>query len=243
MLVDGLDNFETRYLLTDYAVSEGLPYLYGAAVATGGMSMPILPPGGGRRRVRWSDEQVTPCLRCLFPDPPPPGASESCDTAGVLGSVTMTVAAHLATQAIKLLVGRVEELDRTLHSFELWSNEHRAMAMDAARNPECPCCAGRTFDFLGADPETARMLCGRNSVQVRPLLDGAALNLEALAGKLADAGSFTISDGALRGTLHQERSASGDAVELVVFADGRAIIGGDTDLSWAQGIYNRFIGS
>ena len=243
VLLDGLDNFETRYLLNDYAVSEGVPYVYGAAVATEGMSMPILPPGGGSRRVRWTDDHRTPCLRCLFPDPPPPGSSATCDTAGVLGPVTMTVAAHLATQAIKLLVGRLDAIDRNLRSFELWNNEHRAMAVDSAINPDCRCCGAREFEFLDADADTTRMLCGRNAVQVRPLrAANSSIDLENLAARLAGKGAFKVGDGALRGTFNDERSASGQPVELVVFADGRAIIGGDTDPTWAQGLYNRFIG-
>ena len=241
VLLDGLDNFQTRYLLNDYAVAEGVPYLYGAGVKTGGMSMPVLPPGGGRRRVRWSESDVTPCLRCLFPDPPPPGAAETCDTAGVLGSVTMTVAAHLATQAIKLLVGRVDAIDRTLRSFELWENEQRGMTVDSARNPDCPCCVGNRFDFLDAEPETARMLCGRNAVQIRTSADE-AIDLHQLAERLANSGSFEIREGAVRGTLEHERSPSGNQVEMTVFADGRAIIGGDVDVSWAKGIRERFIG-
>ena len=118
------------------------------------------------------------------------------------------------------------------------------MAVDSAINPDCRCCGAREFEFLDADADTARMLCGRNAVQVRPLRDSYAdIDLEGLAGKLAGRGTFTVGNGALRGTFDDERTVSGQAVELVVFADGRAIIGGDTDPAWAQGIYNRFIGS
>jgi adenylyltransferase/sulfurtransferase len=105
IIIDGLDNFETRYLLNDLAVARGLPYIYGGAVGTQGMSVPILPHPrkrvGSGGAISWDEEDSTPCLRCIFPDPPPPGSSPTCDTAGVLGPLVSMVAAHQATQALK----------------------------------------------------------------------------------------------------------------------------------------------
>ena len=242
LLLDGLDNFQTRYLLNDYAVAHGVPYVYGAAVATTGMSMPVLPVGGGMRRVHWKEEESTPCLRCMFPEPPPAGASETCDTAGVLGSVTATIAAHQVTQVIKILVGEMESVDRTLLSIDMWKNEFRRMDIGRARNSECPCCMGKVFDFLHADiGDGLTVLCGQNAVQVRPSTRQ-QIDLEAMRVRLAAHGSFLEQDGALRGIFGAEISPDALQVELTLFPDGRAIVSGSTDPAWARGVYDRFIG-
>jgi adenylyltransferase/sulfurtransferase len=236
LLLDGLDNFQTRYLLNDYAVREGIPYLYGAAVATTGMSMPILPNTTPTRRIKWSPLQSTGCFRCVFPEPPPPGQAATCDTAGVLGMVTAAIAGHLATQTIKLLVGAIDEVDRSLLSIDVWANETRRLAVVESSDPECVCCGKREFSFLDASAEDLfTMLCGRNAVQIRPPR-ATDLDLVGLAAKLAAHGTFSVEDGALRGDLVEEEAS------LIVFPDGRAIISGSTDFSWAQGIYDRFIG-
>ena len=244
LLLDGLDNFETRYLLNDLAVRDGLPYLYGGAIATGGMTMPVLPRGGPGegRRISWTSEQATPCLRCLFPDPPEPGVMPTCDTAGVLGSVTATIAARLVTEAIKLMVGDVEAIDRTLRRTDLWGNEHLALRLDDAFDDECPCCVGRRFEHLEAEGPTARMLCGRNAVQIRSVAYDRSIDLGGLLERLSERGRFEIVEGVLKGTVDHERSPSDQAVELTVFPDGRAIIHGDVDLAWARGVHARFLG-
>lgn len=242
VLLDGLDNFQTRYLLNDYAVAEGVPYLYGAAVATTGMSMPVLPAGGGTRRIRWQDEESTPCLRCMFPEPPPAGISETCDTAGVLGSLTATIAAHQVTQAMKLMVGATASIDRALLSIDMWSNQTRRLNIGNSANPDCPCCSSQEYEFLhGEAGDGLTILCGRNAVQVRPLTRQ-QLDLEAMRGRLAPHGSFQERNGALRGVLENEKSPESSAVELTLFPDGRAIVGGATDPAWARGVYDRFIG-
>ena len=245
LLLDGLDNFETRYLLNDYAVANGIPYIYGAAVATEGMTMPILarPGPGEKARIRWTDADATPCLRCLFSEPPAPGTTPTCDTAGVLGSATTIVAAHQVSQAIKLMVGEVPAVDRTLRSFDLWRNEHRAMDTSAAANPECECCVHGRFDFLNAEAAAARLLCGRNAVQLRPGRTQGSFDLDRVERTLAVHGVFERGDASIRGVLEGERSPSGHPVSMLVFEDGRAIVEGDTDVDWARGIFDRFIGS
>ena len=244
LLLDGLDNFETRYLLNDHAVANGIPYIYGAAVATEGMTMPILPRGGPREgaRIRWAEEQATPCLRCLFPEPPPPGTTPTCDTAGVLGSATAQVASHQVSQAIKLIVGDVDAVDRALRSFDLWRNEHRAMDTSAAANPECECCVHARFDFLDADPAPARMLCGRNAVQIRSVVARGSFDLDRIEERLAAHGVFERGSASIQGVLDEERSPTGHPVSVLVFEDGRAIVEGATDVDWARGVFDRFIG-
>lgn len=244
LILDGLDNFETRYLLNDFAVATGVPYIYGAAVSTQGMSMPVLSRRGpnASATIRWSESEATPCLRCLFPAPPPAGSTPTCDTVGVLGSVTMTVAAHQATQAIKLLVGDVAAVDRTLRSFDLWTNANRSMAIAESVDPECPCCVRGRFEHLDAPPAPTRPLCGRNAVQIRSEAGADGIDLEALADRIAGLGTIEKVDGSIRGRLHDERSPDGAPVSVVVFADGRAIIEGSTDPAWARSVFDRVVG-
>ena len=242
LLIDGLDTFQTRYLLNDYAVAEGVPYIYGAAIATTGMSMPILPVGGGGRRLHWQEEEATPCLRCMFPEPPPVGATETCDTAGVMGSVTSIVAAFQVTQAIKMIIGDMAHVDRSLVSIDMWTNAFRRLDVSEARNTSCACCGERRFTFLDAGAgDGLTVLCGRNAVQVRPATRQ-QIDLEAMRLRLEPHGSFLQEDGALRGVFSAERSPEADQVALTLFPDGRAIVGGATDPTWARGVYDRFIG-
>ncbi|MAC18399.1 MAG: thiamine biosynthesis protein ThiF [Phycisphaerae bacterium] len=244
LLLDGLDNFETRYLLNDLAVKRGLPYLYGGAIGTGGMTMPVLPRSGPgvNARIRWTSDQSTPCLRCLFPDPPPPGVMPTCDTAGVLGSITATIAARLATEAIKVLVGDLESVDRTLRRDDLWKNQHHALSIDDAFDRECGCCVHRRFEFLEATGPTTRMLCGRNAVQIRSAPGSEEVDLAALQSRLAARGRFELQAGMLRGVLADEVSPTGDPVAISVFPDGRIIVEGDTDTAWARGVHARILG-
>lgn len=244
LILDGLDNLETRYLLNDVAMKHGLPYLYGGAVATGGLTMPVLPRGGAgtATRVRFTDADATPCLRCIFPEPPAPGTLPTCDTAGVLGPVTATIASRLATEAVKLLVGDLAALDRTLRSTDLWRNEHRAMAIDDAFDPACPCCARRCFEFLDAPVERARPLCGRNAVQIRPDRR-MELDLDGIAERLMAVATADLRPGVLDLLLADERSPSGHPVALTIFTDGRTIVEGDTDPIWARTVTARILGT
>ena len=166
----------------------------------------------------------------------------TCDTAGVLGSVTATIAARMATEAIKLSVGDVEAIDRSLRRTDLWRNEHLALRLDEAFDETCPCCGEGRFEFLDAEGPTARMLCGRNAVQIRAPEEGGSIDLDGVLERLRAHGGFEIVEGVLRGTIHDERSPSDQAVELTVFPDGRAIIQGDVDLAWARGVHARFLG-
>jgi adenylyltransferase/sulfurtransferase len=248
LIVDGLDNFETRYLLNDLAVHHHLPYIYGGAVGTTGMSMVILPHADRARpawtsRLAWSDQQATPCLRCLFPEAPPPGSTPTCDTAGVLGPVVSLVAARQSMEAIKLLAGSIDAVDTRLHSFDGWLNEDRAFDVrDAYRGDSCPTCGQGQFDYLN-DRATSgtTSLCGRNAVQISPAPDRSnqRMDLSALAGRLAPFGTFRCTDDLLRGDLRVDD----ETFELMVFANGRAIIRGTSEPEVARRIYARYIGT
>lgn len=250
LVIDGLDNFPTRYLLNDACVQLGLPYVYGGAVGTGGMSMPILPVRAGDadsdQRITWTNEEATACLRCVFPEAPPPGSTPTCDTAGVLAAAVATVASHQVAQTIKLLVGALDALDRDLVSWDLWTNEVRRMALGSARREDCPCCGGRSFPFLEIDAEEqATTLCGRNSVQIVPAAARArtaTIDLAALSARLATHGEFQMAGGTLRGRIHGLEGEGGDPVDITVFDDGRAIVTGSTEPEFARSVYARFIG-
>lgn len=143
VVVDGTDNVETRYLLNDACVKAGIPWVYGGAVGSTGMSMTILPG-------------ETACFRCLFPTPQRAGTIETSDTAGVLASGVVTVAALQWTEVVKLLVGDREHLNRGLTAFDLWTNDH-LQADGVPRRPDCPCCGERRFDYLEAKPAAPKI--------------------------------------------------------------------------------------
>lgn len=260
VLLDGLDNFQGRYLLNDLSVRLGIPYCYGGAVGTTGMACVFLPHSHHRAdaaacRVAWSDNHATPCLRCVFPEAPPPGSTPTCDTAGVLASAAAMIAHHQVTQAIKLLTGNLDAVDRSLLSIDLWSNEWRRLDVSGARSAgDCPCCVRGCFDFLeGKSGSSATSLCGRGAVQINPRLAPAretggsqtpgAIDLPALAARLRPHGEFHANEFLLRGTLRDERGDEEQPLELTVFADGRAIVSGTGRLELARSIYDKYIGA
>lgn len=260
-LLDGLDNFETRYLLNDIAVKHGLPYIYGGAVGTTGMSLAILPrrvdkdaaglaPSPGRPSFYppYKDNQSTPCLRCIFPEAPPPGTTPTCDTAGVLGPVVMQIAALQVTQAIKILTGNVDALDRTMLSIDVWTNESRRFDVSDARSEQCPCCGQRRLEHLNATESAGGVasLCGRNAVQITGGLDRGSANgidLPSMARTLSAHGEFAVTPFLLRGVFRQEKGHNGEAVELTLFSNGRAIIKGVTEPARARAIYAKYVGA
>ena len=229
LVIDGLDNFPSRYLLNDACVSQKIPWIHGGAVAETGTSLTVLPG-------------ETPCLRCLFPDPPGPGLTPTCDTAGVLAPIVATVASHQVTQAMKLLVGDFQALDRSLVSWDLWRNRFSRLSLESSRRNDCPCCVHGRFEFLDSTVPSAVSLCGRNAVQIIPEVTDSTLDLEALASQLGAHGDFQIVSGLLKGTLSDEDGKGEHLVELTVFPDGRAIVGGGSHLDYARGIYARYIG-
>lgn len=246
VIVDGTDNFETRYLLNDAAVKHAIPYVYGAAVATGGMMMAVLPPGGGTG--------AGPCLRCIFEDAPAPGsagASGTCDTIGVLGPVAAVIANMQCVEAMKIMLGRPDAVGRALVSIDLWDNEVRRLDVSGARRADCPCCGRREFPFLDGRTGTGAVaMCGRSSVQVSPgagegpgAAGGERVSLAALAERLRPHGVFTANRFLVRGVLERERGESGAPIELTVFADGRAIIGGTVRAETARAVYARYVGA
>lgn len=224
VLIDATDNFQTRYLINDAAVSLNIPLIYGGAVGTSGMSLSILP-------------NQTACLRCLFPDAPAPGTTPTCDTAGVLGPITSLIASLQAAEAIKVLLGRVDLLSTSLQSFDLLSNTHAKIDLRQAKRTDCPCCGLRQFEHLEAAAEADRTLCGQGAVQIQGRAD---VDLVHLHARLTRIGTFALSESTLRGTISDDAITP---IELTIFADGRAIIKGTTDHAHARSIYARYIGT
>jgi adenylyltransferase/sulfurtransferase len=217
LILDGTDNFESRYLINDFAVSNGTPWVYEAAVGSYGVTLNILPGD-------------TACLTCLFPEQPR-GTVETCDTAGILNSAAALVASVAATEAIKLLTGARDALRRTLLSFDIWQNTRSEVL--AVKRPDCQTCAQREFVHLAGERRPHITLCGRNSVQIherqRPV-DFADMEL-----RLAPHGRVRHNDFVLKFWR--------EPYEMTLFPDGRAIIKGTTDTGVARSLYARFVGS
>jgi molybdopterin-synthase adenylyltransferase len=222
VVLDGTDNFATRYLINDACVRHGLNWIYGAAVGSYGVTMTVRP-------------HVTPCLRCVFEEAPPAASAPTCDTAGVIMPIISIVAAVQVSEALKLLTGQTEKLHRSLMQFDVWQNEWRRIRLDESPVPECPTCGLGRYETLepGAG-EVAVSLCGRDAVQVRPAT-GTEVNLPALAERLRAVGEVQLNPYLLR-------LRAGD-YELTVFKDARAIIRGTDDVPTARALYARYVGN
>ncbi len=218
VILDGTDNFETRYLINDAAVSANIPWIYGAAVASYGLKLTIVP---GR----------TACFRCVYPEPPQ-GAQPTCETEGVLAPVTATIAALQAADALKILARGADAVAARLTRVDVWTGEIRQIA-PPARDPDCPCCARREFEHLNGLRRAPISLCGRNAVQIHER--ARPVDLSELARRLGALAPVRSNEFALRVTL--------DAYELTVFPDGRAIIKGTTDVGVARSLYARYVGA
>ncbi|MCY7836672.1 thiazole biosynthesis adenylyltransferase ThiF [Bacillus haynesii] len=218
LIVDATDNFETRLIMNDAAVKLGIPFLYGACVASYGITYSVIP---GK----------TPCLHCLLGHLP--ANTMTCDTAGVIGPVVQQVAAYQVTDALKLLTGH--EPSGMLRSFDIWTNERSEVRADALKHETCPTCGKGEFPFLSAENETkAAVLCGRQTVQIRPAAEQ-PLELESLAAKLKKAGLNVTGNPYLV-------SCRAEDFKFVIFRDGRALIHGTNDINRAKTIYHRWIG-
>jgi molybdopterin-synthase adenylyltransferase len=217
LILDGTDNFETRYLINDFAVKHSLPWIYTAAVGSYGVTLNVLP---GK----------TACLACIFPDSPK-GTLETCETAGILNSAVNLAASLAATEALKLLIGAEDRLRRTLVSFDLWSNERAEVA--AQPRAGCRACGQRDFVYLAGAGRPHITLCGRNSVQIherhRPV------DLAEMSQRLQPHGAVRHTDFVLKFWR--------EPYEMTLFPDGRAIIKGTSDTAIARSLYARYIGN
>lgn len=218
LILDGTDNFETRYLINDYAIKNAIPWIYAAAVASYAVTMNVIPG-------------QTACLACIFPDSPH-GTFETCETAGILNSAVNLVASLAASESLKLLVGANQKLRRTLLSFDIWKNQHAEVKADTPV-PGCRVCGARDFIHLAGERRPHITLCGRNSVQIHER--NRPVDFLEIKERLLPHGTVRHNDFVLKFWR--------DPYELTLFPDGRAIIKGTTDTALARSLYARYVGS
>ncbi len=217
VILDGTDNFETRYLLNDYAVSTATPWIYGAAVGSYGVAMPIIPG-------------ETACLRCVYPEPPST-PQPTCESAGVLNGVTALIGAVQAGEALKILSGNSEKVRRTILTADIWQGGIREIGQPA-RDPDCPTCGAREFPWLDGSRRVPVSLCGRNAVQIHER--SRPVDFAELRERLAAIGEVRANEFALRFFV--------EPYDLTIFPDGRAIVKGTTDVGLARSLYARYVG-
>lgn len=221
VVLDGTDNFATRYLINDACVKHNVNWIYGAAVGSYGVTMTIKP-------------NDSPCLRCVFPEAPAVASAPTCDTAGVIMPIINVVAAVQVSEALKLLTGQEKELHNSLMQFDVWRNEWRRVSTGEPV-ADCPTCS--QHDFATLDPDNrdfAAVLCGRHAVQVSPS-QPARVDLNLLGERLASSGEVELNDYLLRFQTGE--------FEMTIFQDARSIIRGTDDVATARSLYARFIGT
>ena len=219
LVLDGTDNFETRFLLNDACVKLGRPWVYGGCVGSYGMVMAVLPGEG-------------PCFACLVGGLPAPGSSPTCDTAGVLNTAVGVVASLQANEAIKILAGRRDALLGGLQTIDVWHNTQQRFRVPRAES--CPVCVKREFVHLAANPSGATSLCGRNAVQIVPPR-GSSIDLAEAERRLSPLGKVRRNAFLLK--------FAADGCELTLFPDARAIVQGTDDPAKARTLYARYVGS
>jgi adenylyltransferase/sulfurtransferase len=221
VVIDGTDNFATRYLINDACVKHETNWVYGAAVGSYGVTMTVRP-------------HHSPCLRCIFEEAPPAASAPTCDTSGVIMPIISVVAAVQVSETLKLLTGQTESLHRSLMQFDVWRNEWRRIGLSEPA-PDCRTCGLGHYEMLEAEAgDFAALLCGRDAVQVSPR-SSAQVDLPALAERLRAVGEVQINPYLLR--------LRAGGYELTVFQDARAIIRGTSDVPTARSLYAKYIGT
>ncbi|GGG26650.1 ThiF family adenylyltransferase [Paenibacillus abyssi] len=222
LVLDGSDNFSVRYLINDFCVKHNVPWIYGAAVGASGMTMTVIP-------------QSTPCYRCMFPEPPAGGTTDTCETAGVIAPIIDIIASIQSTEALKWLSGNQDKQHKTLLQVDLWNNGWTPISIARSRRPDCPTCGHNRYSFLEQTGEqTSAALCGRNTIQITPAV-ASHLTLEELAERLQPVGPIERNPYLLRLRVDDE-------ISIVLFQDGRCLIQGTDDPVKAKTIYSRIMG-
>jgi adenylyltransferase/sulfurtransferase len=219
LVLDGTDNFETRFLLNDVALAEGVPWIYGACVESYGLALLVRP-------------KVSPCLRCVLGEMPGAGSGPTCDTAGVVLPIVEVVAGIQGAEALKILSGRTERLLRGIVSVDLWNGTFHVMDL-RGRAPWCPLCTEGRYDYLER-PSSSGVLCGRDAVQLRPQT-GSRVDLSALSERLSRLGRVVRNEYLVR--------FLGSEGEIVVFEDGRALVKGVSDVPAARSLFSKYVGN
>ena len=220
LILDGTDNFQTRYLINDACVKWDKIWIYGAAVSSYGVTMTIQP-------------NATPCLRCIFEEMPGAGGAATCDTAGVIQPIINSVSAIQTTEALKILTGNFDKLHKSLMQIDVWRNDWRKIKLGAP-NADCPTCGQQNYEFLAADAsDSSAVLCGRNAVQISPPKP-TKIDLLNLAEHLKHLGDVKQNEYLVRLIVGE--------YELTVFTDARAIVRGTDDVSIARSVYAKYVG-
>jgi len=218
LVLDGTDNFETRYLVNDACLKHRLPWVYAGVVATTGMVMSIIP---GK----------TPCFRCFLPQPPAPGDVPTCESVGVWGPAVGVIASFQVSEGLKILLEREEDILPGLVTFDVWSGEWETFSVE--KNPDCPACGGGDYEYLKKGILRLTTLCGQKAVQVSPN-QKASLDLGSLAERLQGQGRVTFNDYVVRLQV--------PPYEFYVFKDGRAIVKGTSEEKIARQLLAKYIG-
>jgi adenylyltransferase/sulfurtransferase len=221
LVLDALDNFETRFVINDACAKHGKPWIYTAAVGSYGLVMPVLPA-------------TTPCLRCLLGSLPAPGTSPTCETAGVIAPVTHIIASMQVAEALKFLTGNLHPDHVRLTAYDVWS--HRFQRIDVGKDSmaTCPVCAEGKFEYLEGNPLRTITLCGRNAVQLIPEVK-ADIDFNQLSKSIAAFGQVQFNDFLLK--------CASPPYELTLFKDGRAIVKGTEEAGTARSVYSKMVGS
>jgi adenylyltransferase/sulfurtransferase len=220
LVIDGTDNFATRYLINDACVKHNTNWIYGAAVGSYGVTMTIRP-------------HETACLRCVFEEAPPAASAPTCDTAGVIMPIINIVSAVQVSEAVKLITGHVEALHGSLMQFDVWRNEWRRIGPGTPR-ADCSTCGLGLYETLSQAGEGAAVLCGRDAIQISPV-QPTRINFSTLAERLRRAGEVKFNEYLLR-------FKTGN-FELTVFQDARSIIRGTNEIAIARSLYAKYIGT
>lgn len=218
VILDATDNLQTRYLINDTSIKLNIPWVYGGAIGSSGMVHTIIP-------------NVTPCLRCMFPEIPPVGATETCDTAGVLNTITSIVASLQSMEAIKLLLDKKDDVIKGLLYIDIWTNDFEMIDLNIDKN--CTACGEQKYDFLNRTSDEAVYLCGKDSIQINPLQKN--ISVENILKRLK--------------VLNIEYNQNAyfikfmiEDVQFTLFYDGRAILKNTIDIKRASSLYARYVG-
>ncbi len=223
VVLDGTDNFETRFLINDACMELSIPWIHAGCVGSHGQTMTVIP-------------HETPCLRCLMPEAPGVGAGESCDTAGVIGPAVQIMASLQVVDALKILSGHRELISPRMTIVDVWEGTFRHWNLSHLDRSHCPCCSGTERPWLNGERGTqSTVLCGRNSVQLTPTESG--INFDSLKERLTPLGAVRVNPFLM---VFQPADAQ---AELTLFRDGRAIITGTEDIAIARSLYARYIGT
>jgi molybdopterin-synthase adenylyltransferase len=219
LILDGTDNFQTRYLLNDFSWKSGTPWIYGACVSSSGVAGVFVPDS-------------FPCLRCLFETEPAAGSAQTCDTAGIIWPAVGAVVSFQIAAAMKILTeaGIAPELFQV----DVWQNHYHVVSLSKAKRSDCETCGKRTYPSFGKNAELNTSLCGRDAVQIRPGKQ-AQLDLDSVFERWQKIGIARKNPFLVKLILENN--------EVVLFPDGRALIKGTNDFTRARDLYSKYVGT